>query len=56
MAFVRGKWSEDPESIEKMKEMKISIRCIPEDQSHTEGKCLLTNKKATLDVIYARAY
>lgn len=56
VAFVRGKWSEDPESIEKMKEMKISIRCIPEDQSHTEGKCLLTNKKATLDVIYARAY
>ena len=56
VAFVRGKWSEDPESIEKMKEMKISIRCIPEDQSNEEGLCLLTNKKATLDVIYARAY
>jgi len=56
VAFVRGKWSEDPESVEKMKEMKISIRCIPEDQSHEEGLCLLTNKKATLDVIYARAY
>lgn len=56
VAFVRGKWSEDPESVEKMKEMKISIRCIPEDQSGEEGVCLLTNKKATLDVIYARAY
>ncbi|MBQ4471964.1 MAG: proline--tRNA ligase, partial [Alphaproteobacteria bacterium] len=56
VAFVRGKWSEDPETIEKMKEMKITIRCIPEDQSGKEGKCLLTNKKATLDVIYARAY
>ena len=56
VAFVRGKWSEDPESIEKMKEMKISIRCIPEDQSGKEGICLLTGKKATLDVIYARAY
>ena len=56
VAFVRGKWSEDSESIDKMKEMKISIRCIPEDQSHEEGNCLLTNKKAKLDVIYARAY
>ena len=56
VAFVRGKWSEDPESVEKMKEMKISIRCIPEDQSGEEGVCLLTGKKATLDVIYARAY
>ena len=56
VAFVRGKWSEDLESIEKMKEMKITIRCIPEEQTNTEGTCLLTNKKATLDVIYARAY
>ena len=56
VAFVRGKWSGDLESVEKMKEMKISIRCIPEDQSGEEGLCLLTNKKATLDVIYARAY
>ncbi|MBE6449182.1 MAG: proline--tRNA ligase [Alphaproteobacteria bacterium] len=56
VAFVRGKWSEDPESVDKMKEMKISIRCIPEDQSQKEGNCLLTNKKAKLDVIYARSY
>lgn len=56
VAFVRGKWCEDPETIEKMKEMKISIRCIPEEQSNEEGVCLLTNRKATLDVIYARSY
>lgn len=56
VAFVRGKWCEDPETVEKMKEMKISIRCIPEDQTNEEGVCLLTNKKATLDVIYARSY
>ena len=56
VAFVRGKWCEDPATVEKMKEMKISIRCIPEDQTKKEGNCLLTNKKAVLDVIYARSY
>jgi len=56
VAFVRGKWSGDPATEELLKEMKISIRCIPDDQSGTVGKCLLTDKEATLDVIYARSY
>ena len=56
VAFVRGKWCEDPETEALLKEMKITIRCIPEDQTHTEGECLLTGRKATLDVIYARSY
>jgi prolyl-tRNA synthetase len=56
VAFVRGKWCEDPETVEKMKEMKISIRCIPDDQNGKEGVCLLTGRPATLDVIYARSY
>lgn len=56
VAFIRGKWCEDPATVDKMKEMKISIRCIPFDQTGTEATCLITDKKATLDVIYARAY
>ncbi|MDD4519737.1 MAG: His/Gly/Thr/Pro-type tRNA ligase C-terminal domain-containing protein, partial [Alphaproteobacteria bacterium] len=56
VGFVRAKWSEDEATIEMMKEMKISIRAIPFDQSGTEGICPLTGKKATLDVIYARSY
>lgn len=56
VAFVRGKWCGDEATLEKMKEMRISIRCCPFDQSGTEGVCLLTGKPATLDVIYARAY
>ena len=56
VAFVRGKWCGDPATEELLKEMKISIRCIPEDQSGTTGKCLLTDKEATMDVIYARSY
>ena len=56
VAFVRGKWSGDPNSEELLKAMKITIRCIPFDQSGTQGECLLTGKPATMDVIYARSY
>lgn len=56
VAFVRGKWCADPATEELLKAMKITIRCIPFDQSGTTGKCLLTGKYATLDVIYARSY
>jgi len=56
VGFVRGKWGGDPATLDMMKEMKISIRCIPDDQSGTEGACLLTGKPATLDVIYAKSY
>ena len=56
VAFVRGKWCGDPETESILKEMKITIRCIPFDQSGSEGICLLTGKPATMDVIYARSY
>lgn len=57
VAFVRGKWSGDANSEELLKAMKITIRCIPFDQSGTKGECLLTGQAdATTDVIYARSY
>ncbi len=56
VAFVRGKWCGDAATEEILKSMKITIRCIPFDQSGTQGECLLTGKPATLDVIYARSY
>ena len=56
VAFVRGKWCGDPATEEILKSIKITIRCIPFDQSGTTGKCLLTGKDATMDVIYARSY
>lgn len=56
VAFVRGKWCADPASEEILKAMKITIRCIPFDQTNTQGVCLLTGKPASMDVIYARSY
>ena len=58
VAFVRGGWSNDPDSEALLKEMKITIRAIPFDQpSDMSGKtCLLTGKPAVMEVIYARSY
>ncbi len=56
VSFVLGKWCGDNDIEEKLKSMKINIRCIPFEQSGTEGVCLITGKPATLDVIYARSY
>lgn len=54
--FVLAKWSEDPESIKLLDELKVTIRCLPLEQSDTEGVCVLTGKKATVDAIFAKAY
>lgn len=54
--FVLAKWSGDPQSEELLKEMKVSIRCLPLKQSGTSGKCVLTGKPATLDAIFAKSY
>lgn len=54
--FVLAKWSEDPESVNMLDALKVTIRCLPLEQSGTEGTCILTGKKATTDVIFAKAY
>jgi prolyl-tRNA synthetase len=54
--FARAKWSGNPESEEKLKELGVTIRCLPFDQSETEGRCILTGEPATTDAIFARAY
>lgn len=54
--FVLAKWCGDAESEKLLDEHKISIRCLPLKQSGTMGKCLLTGRPATLDVIFAKSY
>lgn len=54
--FVRAKWCGDPQSIALLEELKLSIRCIPFDQSGSAGKCVLTGKDATQEVLIAKAY
>ena len=54
--FVKAKWSTDPKSVEKLSDLKVTVRCVPFDQSGTSGKCVLTGKDATVDAIFAKSY
>lgn len=54
--FVRAKWCGDPATEELLKEMKVTIRSIPFDQSLTEGRCIITGRPATVDAIFAKSY
>ncbi|MEE2742843.1 MAG: proline--tRNA ligase [Bdellovibrionota bacterium] len=56
VGFVRAKWCGDPETEEELKKLKVSVRCLPEDQSGTIGACILTGKEAKTDAIFARSY
>ena len=54
--FVLGKWSGDAAALEKLNELKVTVRCIPLEQSGTQGVCVVTGMPATKDAIFAKAY
>lgn len=54
--FVRAKWCGDEATEETLKELNVTIRCIPLEQSGTEGACIITGKPATTDAIFAKSY
>jgi prolyl-tRNA synthetase len=54
--FVKAKWCGEKASEEILKSFQATVRCIPFEQSGTEGICVVTGKKATLDAIFAKAY
>lgn len=54
--FVLAKWCGDVDTEKLLDELKVTIRCIPLQQSGTTGHCILTGREATLDVILAKSY
>ena len=54
--FVLAKWCGDTETEKMLADLKISIRCLPLEQSNTEGTCILTGRPATIDAIFAKSY
>jgi prolyl-tRNA synthetase len=54
--FVKGKWCGDEATEKMLDNLKVSIRCLPLEQSGTSGKCLLTGRPATLDAYFAKSY
>jgi prolyl-tRNA synthetase len=54
--FVRAKWCENVETEEVLKNFGVTVRCLPYDQSDTEGVCIVTGKPATTDAIFGKSY
>jgi prolyl-tRNA synthetase len=47
---------ESPEMDEKLKALKVSIRCIPLDADEEPGKCIFTGQPSTRRGVFAKAY
>lgn len=54
--FVLAKWCGDVETEKLLDDLKVTIRCLPLNQTYTEGTCIITGRKATLDAIFAKSY
>jgi prolyl-tRNA synthetase len=47
---------ESPEMHEKLKELKVTIRCIPLDGEDEAGKCIFTGRPSRRRAVFAKAY
>lgn len=54
--FVMAKWCGDPATEALLEPLKVTIRCLPLQQSGTAGTCILTGRPATLDAVFAKSY
>lgn len=54
--FAVSPWCEDPEVVKILKEMKVTTRCIPENQEPIDSKCIFTGKPTTRKAVFAKAY
>ena len=47
----------DSEAMEaKLKELKVTVRCVPLDAPEEQGKCIFTGAESTKRAVFARAY
>jgi prolyl-tRNA synthetase len=49
-------WADDPVVEAKLKELKVTARCIPFDGPDEPGKCIFTGKPSKKRVVFAKAY
>ncbi len=54
--FATANFVDTPEVEEKLRELKVTIRCIPLDAEPRPGKCLFTGKATDQWAIFAKAY
>ena len=54
--FARCHFGEDPEVDEILKQLKVTIRCIPLDLPEVAGSCVFTGQKTKQQAIFAKSY
>ncbi len=55
--FVRASWCNTLESETRLKELGVTVRCLPLDQGDLTGKaCVLTGAPAAVEAVFAKAY
>jgi len=54
--FVLAKYCDNSDCEDKAAKMKVTIRCLPFEQTKTEGKCVVCGADATTDALFAKAY
>jgi prolyl-tRNA synthetase len=47
---------DSPEMDEKLKELKVTIRCIPLSGEEEPGKCIFTGRASAKRGVFAKAY
>jgi prolyl-tRNA synthetase len=54
--FALSPWLEDPQVEQILKEMKVTTRCIPQEQGEFSGNCIFTGKPTQRRAVFAKAY
>ena len=49
-------WCEAPAVDELLKELKVTVRCIPLEQPQEKGECIFTGKPSSTQAVFAKAY
>ena len=54
--FALCHWAEDPAVDELLKELKVTIRCVPLEGAEEPGRCIFTGKPSRRRAVFAKAY
>ena len=54
--FANCHYSEDAAVHDLLKELKVTIRCVPLEENNEQGKCFLTGKPSSRRALFAKAY
>jgi len=54
--FAMAHWADDPSINEKLKDLKVTARCIPLEGDATPGTCIFTGRPSKKRIVFAKAY